>query len=277
MRARRLGLTALRTLVLLTAAVFFVGPVVWLILAPTKSGYQLATERPFAVGSWGNVATAWHQLDAFNDRIFRRWFANSLLYAFGATALTLVTAIPAGYGLATGRFAGRKLILTLTIIAMIMPATALVLPIFLELNALHMLGNPFAVILPFAFFPFGVYLAYIYFATALPPGLLDAARLDGCSEWQVFRHVAAPLAKPVVALIFFFSLATDWSSFFLPYVVLFDSRQFPLQVGLADILLGAPRPQLALATLIACIPIAGVFVLLQRALVRGLFDGGMTS
>ena len=95
--------------------------------------------------------------------------------------------------------------LTLTLVVMIMPAAALVLPIFLELNAMHLIGNVLSVILPFSFFPFGVYLAYLYYSTAIPRDLLDAARLDGCGEWSTFRHIALPLAMPVVALVLFFS------------------------------------------------------------------------
>src|SRR5436305_1166809 len=83
------------------------------------------------------------------------------------------------------------------------------------LNALHLLGSALTVILPFAFFPFGVYLAYLYYATALPPALLDAARVDGCGEWATFRRIALPLARPLVALVVFFSFATDWTSFVL--------------------------------------------------------------
>ena len=89
-----------------------------------------------------------------------------------------------------------------------------------------------SVILPFSFFPFGVYLAYLYYASALPPGLLDAARVDGCSELQTFLRIALPLAKPVVALVFFFSFVADWNNFFLPYVVLANSNQYPITVGL---------------------------------------------
>src|SRR6185369_15976375 len=96
------------------------------------------------------------------------------------------------YGLAFGTFPGHRVMLTLTLIMMIMPAAALVLPIFLELNALHLIGNALSVILPFAFFPFGVYLAYIYYVTAVPRDLLDAARADGCGEWLTFRRVALP-------------------------------------------------------------------------------------
>jgi multiple sugar transport system permease protein len=215
------------------------------------------------------------------------------VYAFGATAIVLVTAVPAGYGLALWHFRGRRLILTLTLVVMIMPAAALVLPIFLELDALHLIGNALSVILPFAFFPFGVYLAYIYYSTAIPRDLLEAARIDGCGEWSTFRHIALPLAKPVVALVFFFSFVSDWNNFFLPYAVTAESSQYPIQVGLSDLLSSTPsfnpasggggqqvnifRPELALAALLAVIPVAIVFLLSQRALVRGLVTGAEKS
>ena len=268
---RRVGL-AVRALVLLAFAVFFVIPLGWLVLAPTKTDYQLLTRDPFAVGSFHNVRTAWHDLNGFDNHIYWRWIENSLFYSLCATAITLLVAIPAGYGLALGSFWGRKLILMLTLIAMLVPASTLVLPIFLELNAVHLIGNVLSVILPFAFFPFGVYLAYIYYATAVPPELLDAARIDGCGEWAVFRRVGIPLAKPVIALVFFFSFVADWNNFFLPYAFLADDRQLPIQVGLSDIFRSA-RPTVALATLIAAVPVAIVFAVSQRALVRGLVSG----
>jgi multiple sugar transport system permease protein len=274
-RVAHLTASPLRAFVLVLFAVFFSGPIVWLLLAPTKTGYELATRPAFAFGSFHTLAATWHQLDSFNDHVFRRWLENSLLYTLGATSLTIATALPAGYGLAIGRFRGRKLVLTVTMIAMLMPATALALPTFLELNALHLLGNALSIVLPFAFFPFAVYLVYLYYTTAVPDELLDSARIDGCGEWQTFRRVALPLARPVVALAFFFAFVADWTNFFLPYIVLGDSRQFPVQVGLDDMLLGAPRPMLALAAVIAAAPVALVFVLAQRTLVRGMLSGSI--
>ncbi len=273
---RRRAWLALRAVVLLAFAVCFVVPLVWLVLAPTKTDYELLTRSPFAIGSFHNVWDAWRLLDGFSNHIYLRWIGNSLLYSLSATAITLVTAIPAGYGLAFGSFPGRKLILKLTLIAMVMPATALVLPIFLELNAAGLVGSVFSIILPFAFFPFGVYLAYIYYATAVPPELLDAARVDGCGEWAAFRRIGIPLAKPVIALVFFFSFVADWNNFYLPYAILADDRQFPVQVGLSDIF-QSTRPSVALATLIAALPVAIVFVASQRALVRGLVSGATNA
>ena len=275
-RVRRRAWLVIRAVVLLAFGVFFVVPLVWLVLAPTKTDYELLTRSPLAIGSVHNIWHAWQLLDGFSGHIFRRWMENSLVYSLSATAITLVTAIPAGYGLALGRFPGRKLILNLTLVAMVMPATALVLPIFLELNAAGLVGSVFSIILPFAFFPFGVYLAYIYYATAVPPELLDAARVDGCGEWATFRRIGIPLAKPVIALVFFFSFVADWNNFYLPYAILADDRQFPVQVGLSDIF-QSTRPAVALATLIAALPVAVVFVASQRALVRGLVSGATNA
>ncbi len=266
-------MTGLRALVLGSFAVFFGGPLLWLLLAPTKTGYQLVTGNPFAFGSLSTVGRTWAQLDGFSGHLFRRWMENSLLYTTSATTLVILTAVPAGYGLAFGRFPGRRLVLVLTTVAMTLPVTALVLPTFLELNAVHLLGSPLTVILPWAFFPFGVFLSYLYYATALPPALIEAARLDGCGEWAAFRRVALPLAKPVVALVFFFSFAADWTNFFLPYVVLPSSAQYPVEAGISDLFLGGSKPVLALAALVATAPLAIVYAVSQPLIVRGLVSG----
>src|SRR3954454_5771237 len=181
MQLRVLGL-GVRLAFLALFVVFFIGPILWLVLAPTKSDHGLITSSPFSFGDFHHVALAWKHLDAFSSHIYRRWIVNTLYYALGATAITLAVGVPAGYGLAIGRFPGRKLILSLTLVVMIVPGAALVLPIFLELDSMHLIGSTLSVTLPFSFFPFGVYLAYLYYAPALPPGLLDAARVDGCSE-----------------------------------------------------------------------------------------------
>ena len=121
MAVRMLGL-GVRLAILLTFAVFFIAPVIWLLLAPTKSDEALITSSPFSFGDFHHVALAWRHLDAFSDHIFRRWIGNTLYYALSATAITLAVSVPAGYGLAVGRFPGRKLILSLTLVVMIMTA-----------------------------------------------------------------------------------------------------------------------------------------------------------
>lgn len=267
--------------------VFFALPILWLLLASTKTDAQLLSGSPLSLGSFHGLRLAWDHVSAFESGIIFTWLRNSAFYSFGALAITLATAIPAGYGLALTEFIGRKLLLTITLIVMLMPSAALVLPLFLEMNAVHGLGSVWSVILPFSLFPFGVYLVYIYFASSIPKDMLAAARLDGCSEFQVFRHVALPLAKPVVALVAFFSFVGNWNNFFLPLVMLPSDQSAPIQVGLNNLLSSTPafnpvaggadldfnRPELALTTLLAIAPILLVFLFSQRALVSGMLAG----
>jgi multiple sugar transport system permease protein len=188
--------------------------------------------------------------------------------------LTLVVTIPAGYALATTNFRFRRALLVATLMVMLIPATALVLPIFLELSVVHLIGSPLAVILPFSFFPFGVYLAYIYFSTSISRDLLDAARIDGAGEVRVFGSIALPLAIPVVALVGFFSVVTNWNNYFLPFVTQPGSTRMPVQVGLTELFSnGISHPQLALATLVAVAPVLVIFVFSQRFLVTGSTAG----
>lgn len=284
---RRRAARAVWFVVMLVVTAFFVVPVVWLILAPTKTDHQLVFRDPLALGTYHNVAHAWSLVFNFQDHALLSWLENSAIYSVGGVLLALTCAVPAGYGLALTEFIGRRALLSITLLVMIMPATALVLPLFLEMNAVHLIDTPFSVILPFAFFPFGVYLSYIFFSSTIPKDLLAAARVDGCSEWGVFRRVALPLARPIVALVAFFAFVADWNNFFLPFVMFPDSTKFPLQVGLQYLLSSTPsfnpavggdyvpilRPELALATLVAIAPVLVVFMFAQRALVTGMLAG----
>jgi multiple sugar transport system permease protein len=236
-------------------------------------------------GSWHALRANWDALTRYEGDAIFLWLRNSAVYSFPALAITLVVVIPAGYALAMTEFRGRRALLTATLVVMVMPNTTLVVPLFLEINAVHLIGSMWSIILPYAFYPFGVYLAYIYFTTALPGELLDAARLDGCSEFGAFRRVALPLATPVVALVGFFSFVANWTNYFLPYVMLPESDQFPVQVGLGTLLddvpqfnptaagLAVQRPVLALATLLAITPVLVVFLFSQRFLVAGMLAG----
>ena len=223
-------------LLLLAFVVFFVLPVIWLLLAATKTDPQLVQDNPLSFGSWHQLRVNWDELTSFQGDAILLWLRNSAVYAFIALAITLVVSIPAGYAMAMMDFRGRRALLVITLVVMLMPATTLVVPLFLEINEVHLVGSLWSVVLPFSFYPFGVYLTYIYFSTALPGDLLAAARIDGCSEFGAFRRIALPLAAPIVALVGFFSFVANWTNFFLPYVMLPQSGQYPAQVGIALLL-----------------------------------------
>ena len=272
-------------LLLTVFGIFFVLPLIWLLLAATKTDAQLVQDNPLSFGSWHALRQNWDALTGFQGDAILLWLRNSGLYAFLALVITLAVGIPAGYALAMMEFPGRRLLLITTLVVMLMPTTTLVIPLFLELNAIHLIGSLWSVVLPYSFYPFGVYLTYIYFSTALPPDLLDAARVDGATEFQAFRRIALPLAAPVVALVGFFSFVANWTNYFLPYVMLPESNQYPIQVGLGLLVTDVPqfnptagtaavlRPELALATLLAISPVFVVFLFAQRFLVTGLLAG----
>ena len=276
----------LTALLLIFFVLFFVVPLVWFVLAPTKTDRQLLLDNPFAIGDIPTLIHNWNSLIDFQKGLIWTWLTNSAFYCVAALAITLAISIPAGYAMALTEFPGRRTLLALTLVVMLVPSTALVLPIFLELSAVHLIGNPFSVILPFSFFPFGVYLTYIYFSTAISKDLLDAARIDGAGEFQVFRMVAMPLATPVIALVGFFNFTGNWNNYFLPFVTV-PGRKSPIQVGIAELLsnVGQFNPTnaasttislstLALAILMAVAPVLIVFLFSQRFLVTGMTAGG---
>ncbi len=274
-------------LVLLVFTAFFFVPIVWLLLASTKTDHQLVFESPFAVGTFGNFFHAWREIFSFQNDALLSWLKNSAIYSFGGVLIALAAAIPAGYGLARTQFVGRRVLLAVTMVVMIIPSTALVLPLFLEMNFAHLTDTAWSVILPFSLFPFGVFLTYIYYSSTIPEDLFAAARIDGCTEWEVFRRIALPLSRPIIALVAFFAFVADWNNFFLPFVMLPDSTKYPVQVGLEYLLSSTPafnpangavdqqilRPEVAIATLVSIAPVLIIFLFAQRTLVSGMLAG----
>lgn len=271
---RRLSGNALPTLVLALFAVFFALPLLWLVLAATKTSSQLIDGNPLSFGSWHALRANWDGLTGYQSDAILLWLRNSAVYSFLALAITLAVGVPAGYALAMTRFPGRRALLIATLVVMVMPNATLVIPLFLEINAVHLIGSMWSIILPYAFYPFGVYLTYIYFSTTLPRDLLEAARLDGCTEFGAFRRIALPLAAPVIALVGFFSFVANWTNYYLPYILLPETNQLPVQVGLG--ILAVPKPELAMATLLAIAPVLAVFLFSQRFLVSGMRAGRAT-
>ena len=282
----------LRWAVLLLFAAYFFVPLLWLILATSKSAPQLLELKPLAFGSFQRIQEAWQRIIEYQDGEVLVWAFNSIRYAIWALALSLTISIPAGYILAVARFPGRRLLLWLTLITMLLPPSALVLPMFMELNLFHLINTQWYVILPSAFFPFGTYLTYIYYASSLPPQLLDAARVDGCSEVELFWHIALPLATPLLGLLAFINFNTNWNNFFGPYVLLNDDRLFNLPVGIQQfvlatsalrpgfnpspgVMVGYQQAEAALFGLIMVVPVAIVFLIAQRYVIGGAFTGSV--
>jgi len=221
--------------VLAFAVIFYGAPLLWLFIAGTRSRNSLFTGTPYDLGDWASTVQTWFNLTSYNSFELGRWAANSAIYAIGGVAVSVLTAIPAGYTLALYNFPGRRLILVLTLIAIITPSAAIVLPIFLEMTVIGLNNTYAGLILATGFFPFGVYLAYVYFSTSMPAGIMDSGMIDGCNRFQLFLYLGLPLAGPLVALVAFFSFLANWSNYFLALVLLSDDRLYNLPVGLGGL------------------------------------------
>jgi multiple sugar transport system permease protein len=281
----------LRMGLLLIFVLYFGLPLLWLLLAPSKDQFDINSLNPLAFGNWATVLKSWNNINLYSNGEIWLWFRNSVLYAVSSLAIGLSIGIPAGYMLAVARFPGRTLLLWLTLITMLLPSSAMVLPLFLELNLAHMINTIWAVILPASFFPFGVYLSYVYYSSNLPTDLMDAARVDGCSEVDLFRFIALPLAKPLLGLLAFMSFNANWNNFFGPYVMLNNDQLFNLPVGLQTMIAGtsAIRPgfnttpgllkfqqaDAAMASLVMIVPVVIVFLISQRYVISGAFTGSV--
>lgn len=270
-------------------ALYFGLPLVWILLAPSKTRTQFEQGGPFEFGSFANYVTAFQNLLGFNDAAILRWIGNSVWYSVAIVALSLAISVPAGYAMARTRMWLRDTLLILTMIAMVTPAAARTIPLYLEMVSTSLINTPWAVILPSAFFPFGVYLSYIHFSTALPPSLIEAAKMDGVSEIGAFWRIGIPLAKPVLGLITFFAFVGAWSEYFLPLIMLHDDALYNLPLGLGALLTSSPGinpgatathleiygPEIAMAGLLLVAPILIVFIACQRLLAKGLLDGAV--
>ena len=278
--------TLIRAALLLLLGIFFGLPLLWLLLAPTKTDTQLFLDFPLSIGSLSKIGSDWQHLLTFDDGAIVEWYVNSIWYGLVTLALALAVSLPAGYALATMKPKGRGLLLSLTLVAMLLPLSALVLPLFLEINLVHLVNTPWSVILPTAFFPFGVFLAYIYYTVSMPKDLLAAGRIDGANEWQLFWYVGLPLARPLLGLLIFLNFTATWNNYFLPFVMLQDPSVYNLPVGLQALITGTPalnpalvgdipihRAELALAGVIIILPVALVFLLSQRFVASGALTG----
>lgn len=204
-----------------------------------------------------------------------RYFLNSVLVAVAVVALNVATAAMVGYTLGRRRVPGERW-WTLGIVATLMlPKQVLMIPLYLVLARMHLLDSYAALILPFAVDAFSIFLVRQYVA-ALPIELEEAARVDGATDWLVFRRVVLPLLKPVLAVVAIQSFLANWNSFLFPLIFVDSDRLRTLPVGLA--LLSQTEHSvdwgfLMAGSTVASLPVLAVFLAFQRQILSGLLAG----
>jgi multiple sugar transport system permease protein len=162
----------------------------------------------------------------------------------------------------------------------LVPATALALPLFLLLSQVSLSNTYWAVLLPSLVSPFGVYLARIYAAASVPDEIIEAGRIDGASEFRIFFTIATQLMGPALVTIFLFQFVAIWNNFFLPLIMLVDQKLYPITLGLFAWSSQTNRdPTLTtsviVGSLVSVVPLILAFLLLQRYWRSGLGAGGV--
>jgi multiple sugar transport system permease protein len=231
-RPRRFNLQSIAAMTLLFLfTVYFLVPYFWLIVSSTKNAGDLFGTFGLWFAPHFNLFSNLQQLFTYRDGLFVRWLLNTVLYAgVGAVVGTWFSTM-AGYALAKYVFRGRDLLFSLVLGAILVPVTALALPLYLMMSSVGLTNTYWAVLLPSFVSPFGVYLSRIYAASGVPNELLEAARVDGANEFRTFT-VALHLMIPALVTIFLFQFVQIWNNYFLPLVMLSDEKLFPITVGL---------------------------------------------
>jgi multiple sugar transport system permease protein len=216
-------------------AVFYIVPLIWLFLAPTKTNQQLFELPALSIGSISYVGKAWGYLMQFLNGVLTRWIFNSFYYVTMGLILSISIAVPAGFALACIPFRMRRPLLWLTLLVMLVPGDALILPMYMELFYLKMIDTPWALIIPAASFPVGVYLVFQYYKATMPADLIAAAKVDGCSDISLFWYVGLPLARNIIGTLAFIQFAGLWGGFFAAQLFIDNAVLKPLPAGIAII------------------------------------------
>jgi multiple sugar transport system permease protein len=258
---------------------YFLIPLWWLVVASTKDRGQLFSTNALWFADFrffDNVG----QLFAYRDGVYLKWLGNSVLYAGVGGVIATVIAAMCGYALAKYRFPGREAIFNTVLGGVLVPATALALPLFLLFSQVQLTDTYWAVLLPSIVSPFGVYLSRVFAEASVPDELLEASRLDGAGEVRTFFTVSIRLMFPALVTVFLFQFVSIWNNFFLPLIMLRSEELFPVTYGLYawnSTINQFPelRTYVLVGSLISILPLIVTFLLLQRYWRTGLGTGAL--
>ena len=282
---RRGTVTAVTVLCALFA-LFTLIPIAWIVINATKTqanifetfGFWFA--RPFVLER--NFSLLFQNVDGLG--VYFQWFANTAVYALvgggGATALAAL----AGYGFSRFRFTGHRVLFILVIAALLVPITAITLPLYLSYAKVGLINSVWGMILPSMVSPVGVYLMKVFCDISVPRELIDAARLDGAGELKIFFRLALPLMLPGMMTVLLLNVVGVWNNYFLPLIIFSQNHLYPLTVGIG---LWSQRaqnsgnaelfPLVVIGGLVTIAPLIALFLLLQRYWRSGLLLGSIAN
>lgn len=203
----------------------------------------------------------------FSTTDFTAWFINTLIIAISVTVLAIALASTAAFAFTVYEFPGKRVAFGLVILLLAVPQQVFLIPLFIEVIKMHLINTDLGAILPISFSAFGIFLLRQYML-AVPKEFVEAARVDGASEFRIYRSIVVPAVLPAIGIFAMFTFNLAWNNFIWPLFVFSSTARFTLPVGLAS-LLTPDKPEVGLAlagSVLGTLPTAAVFLWLQRYL-----------
>ncbi len=267
--------TALLYLGLALVASVTAVPFLWIVLTSLKGAEDVFAFPPTLwpdVLQWSNYAETWNAVRPS----FGRYLLNSVLVSVMAVGLNVFLASLAAYPLARMEFKGKKFAFLAIVATMMVPEQVIMIPLYTLVLKLGLVNTLAGVVIPFAVNAFGIFLMRQFYL-GIPKELEDAAVVDGCTPLGVWWYVLVPLSRPAIATLAVFTFVGAWSNFLWPLVVLQDREVYTLPVALASLTgaFSANFRYVAAGAVIAVLPVLMVYLVAQRAFIRGLMAGGV--
>jgi cellobiose transport system permease protein len=261
---------------LTVAAILSVFPLSWMVIVASRTNAS-AYEWPPALLPGGNLGENVRRVLDNSDAAILKGILNSFVAAGTITISTVLFSSIAGFAFAKLRFRGRNALLIAILLTMMIPVQLNIVPLYRLMIELDWLNDIKAVTIPFLISGFGIFLMRQYTLQSVPDELIEAARVDGCSTWRIFRHVVAPALRPAAAVLGLLTFMQYWNEFFWPFIVLADPSNPTVQVSLRTLNSAYHQDlaQIFAGTLIATLPLAVIFVLFFRQIIRGIMEGAV--
>jgi ABC-type glycerol-3-phosphate transport system permease component len=252
----------------------FLMPLYWLFISSVKTDSEITRFPPTfwpEQFKWSNFTLIWDKLD------FTQTFMNSIVVSVFATILITIFGTMAGYALSKKHIFGKNALFMLLVGTMTVPPPALLLPLYFIIIKFGMYDSLLSLILPFGVTVFAIFFMKQYIDD-IPDELLEAARMDGCSEFRIFFQIVLPLIKPAVTTLVIIEFVNNWNSFTMPLVLLQSEEKYTLPLKLAMLsseTVAIPWSQILAANLLTILPVVILFILLQRYFIKGIMDGAV--
>ncbi len=258
---------------LVVAAVLALFPLVWMLSVSLMAPGEASAFPPPLIPSEPTFA---NYRELFAREGMGRYFLNSLLLASLATLIALTFNVMAGYAFAKLRFAGRDRIFQVLLGTLVIPAQVAMLPLFLMLKGMGLVNSYGGVLVPALATVFGIFLVRQY-ALSIPDEMLEAARVDGASEFRIFTAIVVPTMRPILVTLATFTFLGTWNDFMWPLIVLADDSLYTLPVALASLSREHVQDnELMMAgSVVTILPVLLLFLVLQRHYIEGLLAGSI--